>query len=209
MRSLLLATSAIVLAASASAATFDGVDLGAVAFSVDSITPQTAGSTYGVAASGTSNGVGWTLTTEAFYIPYSSMDEAQSYVGIAGGSFDDVHISRQTTISFDRPIDGLLLALANDNDTGDGPNFGIAPDALQNATADGAQIAITNINGALVNYNFAATTRIVHVNTNGVLDGFDMSFFARAAPSPVPLPAALPLSLAAFAGIALLGRRRR
>lgn len=207
MKTITAALMLSVFAGAASATTISDLDLNSLSFTVDSWVALPTDSNRGSSATGTSNGIGYSITTSAFYLPLSSQNEAQTYNDIPGRSFDDLHLSYDTTITFDRAISSLLVALGNNNNSYDGPNFGMDPVDMVDATASGGQVTINDIQGALVYYEFGATTTVVHVNSNAILDGFDVSFFAE--PASVPLPASLPLGAAALAGLGFVARRRK
>ncbi len=175
------------------------IDLNNLSFEVDNLNSSTL-------VTGTSNGIGYTLSTGGFSIPHSNIIEMQPYNDLPN-NYDDLHLSKDFTITFDQEIDFLLVALANDNNTGDGPNFGFYPSDTVDVFVSGSQISITDIGGALVLYDFTSPiTSITHTNTN-VLDGFDVSFFAGV--SPVPEPSSYALMLGGLGMIGFMANRRR
>lgn len=184
------------------------LDLSSLSFEVDGPLPSDP-----TAATGTSNGIGFTLTMmspHTFYAAFSNTTNVQGYNDLPG-SYDDLHLGHSFTISFATPIEALLVALANDNATGAGPDFGLTPVDSTGITVTGTQLAINDIGGSLVLFEFATpVTSLSHtewlVNGQPPLDGWDTSFFAYAAESAVPVPA----TIALFGlGLLLLGWRRR
>ena len=194
------------VAGTSQATTISSLDLSALSFEVDSL----PSSTWAASATGTSNGIGYSVSvaTGGFYVPLSNTTNSQTYNDLPG-SYDDLHLGRDFTITFANPISMLLIAMGNDNNTLDGPDFGIQPDETVGINLIGSQLSITDIHGALALFSFSTpVTSLSHVNI-GRLDGYDMSFFAYPAPSPIPLPAGLPLLLTALAGGFAVSRKKR
>jgi hypothetical protein len=157
-------------------------------------------------ATGTSNEIGYTLTTiTPYFIPFSNTVGSQLYNDLPS-RYDDLHLGNGFTINFNQAIDFLLIALANDNDTGDGPNFGLIPSDSKDVAINGTQISITDIGGALLLYEFTSpVTSITHTN-NSLADGFDVSFFAGTN-TAVPIPSAVWLFGSGLIGF--LGMRKK
>lgn len=194
----------LMFSCSASAASLSDIDKSALSFEVDSLASNTT-------ATGTSNGIGYTLTMNggAYYTPFSNTTSSQTYNDLPG-SYDDLHLNGNFTITFDEKIDSLLFAFANNNASGDGPDFGLIPDDFTGITLNGTEISITDIRGALALFVFdSPVTSISSVNW-GVSDGWDVSFFAYKdlqRPSEVPVPAAIFLFAPALLG--LMGFHRK
>lgn len=130
-------------------------------------------------AKGTSNGVGWTVTANSIFRPYTNMNGGARFNDLPG-NYDDLHVGSDFTIGFDRPVTSMLVVLANDNDTGDGPNFQeLAPrDFVDASNPDGGtQVRIDDKGGALFYYYDINITTLTHVNDNGINDGWDLAFF--------------------------------
>jgi len=133
-----------------------------------------------VVATGTSNGVGWTVVANNIYAPLTNKEGGASFNDLPG-QYDDLHVGSDFTITFDRPVQSLLVVLANDNDTGDGPNFqDYTPVDFVDATAPdgGTQVRIDDRGGALFYYRDVEIVTLNHVNDNGINDGWDLAFFA-------------------------------
>lgn len=133
-----------------------------------------------VVATGTSNGVGWTIVANNIYKPLSNIDGGASFNNLPG-RYDDLHMGSDFTLTFDRPVTSLLVVLANDNDTGDGPNFqNLTPRDFIDASAPngGSQVRIDDPGGALFYYYGLDGSPLVHINDNGINDGWDLAFFA-------------------------------
>ncbi|MEL6503112.1 MAG: VWA domain-containing protein [Pseudomonadota bacterium] len=132
-----------------------------------------------VVAKGTSNGVGWTVTADNIFKPYTNMNGGARFNDLPG-SYDDLHVGSNFTITFDRPVTSMLVVLANDNDTGDGPNFQELPpvDFVDASNpGGGTQVRIEDKGGALFYYYDINITSLTHVNDNGINDGWDLAFF--------------------------------
>lgn len=188
----LLSTYSVVHAASIS-----DLDLNALSFEVDSLASNTT-------VTGTSNEIGYTLTMDsgAYFTGFSNTNSSQSYNDLPA-RYDDLHLNGDFTIRFVQEITSILFAFGNNNYGNDGPDFGLIPTDSTGLTMFGTGISITDINGALALFVFDfPITSISSVNW-GVVDGWDVSFFAYSDLSAVPVPAAIWLF-----GPALLGFMR-
>lgn len=156
---------------------------------------------------GTSNGIDYSLTADtAFFSGFSNTTELQQYNDLPN-SYDDLHLGVDFTIQFAQPIDYLLVALANDNNTGDGLNFGLTPDDSTGISVLGTQLSITDIGGALALFVFdSPVISLTHTDNNGMTDGFDVSFFAGV--TPIPVPPAVWLFGSALLGLVGYSRKR-
>ncbi|MEM1039104.1 MAG: VWA domain-containing protein [Pseudomonadota bacterium] len=137
---------------------------------------KTLGKTF---AKGTSNGVGWTVIANDIYRPFTNMQGGARFNDLPG-NYDDLHVGSDFTIVFDRQVTSMLVVLANDNDTGDGPNFQeLAPRDFVDANNPngGTQVRIEDKGGALFYYYDINITTLTHVNDNGINDGWDLAFF--------------------------------
>ena len=65
-----------------------------------------------IKATGTSNGVGWTIEANFIFKPYTNMSGGRSFNDLPG-SYDDVHVGSDFTITFDRDVTSVLIALGN------------------------------------------------------------------------------------------------
>lgn len=153
------------------------LDLDRLSFDVHKIEKDAASGK--VVATGTSNGVGWTVTANSIYEPYSNVKGGAGFNDLPG-RYDDLHVGSDFTITFDQPVTSMLVVLANDNDTGDGPNFQELPpvDFVDASNPDGGtQVKIEDKGGALFYYYDINITSMTHVNDNGINDGWDLAFF--------------------------------
>ncbi|WP_298962162.1 VWA domain-containing protein [uncultured Roseibium sp.] len=153
------------------------LDLDRLSFDVHKIEKDAASGK--VVATGTSNGVGWTVTANSIYEPYSNIKGGAGFNDLPG-RYDDLHVGSDFTITFDQPVTSMLVVLANDNDTGDGPNFQELPpvDFVDASNPDGGtQVKIEDKGGALFYYYDINITSMTHVNDNGINDGWDLAFF--------------------------------
>ena len=131
-------------------------------------------------ATGTSNGVGWSISAVNIYEPYTNKNGGSRFRNLPG-EYDDLHMGSDFTLTFERPISSLLVVLKNNDDTDDGPNFiNLTPVDFVGASApDGAtQVRIDDIGGALFYYYDLNSDTLTHVNDNGINDGWDLAFFA-------------------------------
>ncbi|PWR01316.1 hypothetical protein DKT77_17280 [Meridianimarinicoccus roseus] len=133
--------------------------------------------------------------------------------GLGSPAFEHVHVGRQFTISFDSEISRLLIYAENGGTALlTGIDLGFAPCDFGGATAASGATGFTvntSHTASYFLYEFATpTTSVVNVFSGGTSDGFDMAFFAQAAPgAQVPLPAGLPLVLAGLGALVMLRRR--
>ncbi|KPF50308.1 hypothetical protein IP87_01280 [beta proteobacterium AAP121] len=197
----LLATAASVSAAPI----FGGFDLATFNFDITSynVGSNAAGLGGNATASGTSNGIGWSISPTNLWTGRTTTNGTYAFQGLPVLT-DNLHASANFTITFAQTIDKLVVALGNDAGA-DSINFGIAPTAVQGLTVTGTQINLTNARGAFALFENINSLTVSHTNTNG-LDGFDLAFHAMTA--PVPEPGSLALAGLALAGLAASRRRR-
>ena len=153
------------------------LDLNKLSFDVQELGRDAASGK--VVARGTSNGVGWTVEAVNIYAPLTNKNGGAHFNDLPG-TYDDLHVGSDFVITFDQPVTSMLVVLANDNDTGDGPNFLELPpvDFVDASNPDGGtQVKIEDRGGALFYYHDINITRLTHVNDNGINDGWDLAFF--------------------------------
>lgn len=132
-----------------------------------------------VVATGTSNGVGWTVTAVNIFAPLTNQSGGATFNDLPG-DYDDLHVGSDVVITFDQKVTSMLVVLGNDNNTGDGPNFQeLAPEDFVDAEAlnGTTQVRILDPGGALFYYRDIEITQLTHVNDNGINDGWDLAFF--------------------------------
>lgn len=182
----------------APAASFGGIDLNSFSFDVLTADFNASGST--PAATGTSNGIGWSLSATALWSGRTVSNGSFSFAALPLQT-DNLHPSIDYTITFAQPIAKLLVALSNDN-TNDSINFGLLPSLYQGVSINGTQITLNSASGGLVLFENVNSLTISNIDNNGITDGYDLAFHAVAA---VPEPGSVVLMLG---GLGLLVRRR-
>ncbi|MBL8144491.1 MAG: PEP-CTERM sorting domain-containing protein [Acidobacteria bacterium] len=186
----------------ASADTIGDYNLAAFTFDVTAYnTGGGSGITGQATASGTSNGIGWSIGPTNIWSGRTNTTGTFSFSSLPVLT-DNLHVSSAFTVTFDRPIAALLVALSNDNNTGDAINFSAAPVDLQGAlSVSGTQVTQTSPAGGLVLFTNINALTVTHIDNNGQTDGFDFAFHA------VPEPTGL-LLLGAGLALARIARRR-
>lgn len=204
LTSALLTCVAVALPGYTQAATINDFDLNA--FDFDVVTLNNTSSCSGVCsleASGTSNGIGWTISETNYWTVRTVTNDSFQYAALPVAT-DSLHASGDYTITFDSPISSLLVALSNDNQT-DSINFGLTPSDSTGLTMNGTQVILDAAVGGLVLFENINSLTIQNINNNGVNDGYDFAFHAV---SEVPLPAAAWLFGSALLGLAGVARRK-
>ena len=182
---------------SSNALNISELDLAALSFEINSFADNPR-------IPGTSNGIPFEfLAASPVFVPFSNLIGSQDY-GLPS-NFDDIHAGASFTITFAEPISKLLVALGNDNNTGDGPDFGRLPADSTGITlggTTGTRLGISDTSGALALFEFAIpVTTVVHTE-DALDDGWDLSFFAY----PVPIPPSIILFAPAVWAVSRLRR---
>lgn len=200
-----IASVAALAAGVSQAASFGGIDLSTFSFDVLAYNTGSQASGLGgdATASGTSNGIGWSISSTNLWSGRTTTNGTFSFAALAPLKTDNLHASKDFTITFATPIAKLLVALSNDGGT-DSINFGIAPTLTQGVSFSGTQVILDDAAGGLALFTGLNTLTISHTNTN-TLDGFDLAFHAIA----VPEPGSYALMLAGLGVIAVRARAAR
>ena len=139
-----------------------------------------AGSNFGsggnATASGTSNGIGWSIGPTRSWVFRTVTDGSFNFSALPN-STDNLHPSIDFTITFDETIESLLVALSNDNHL-DSINFGLVPTDVLGVSVTGTQITLNNASGGLALFENVNSLTVSHANNNGFTDGFDLAFHA-------------------------------
>lgn len=191
--------SAVILASAASANAapiLGGFDLATFDFDVVSynVGSNAAGLGGDATAAGTSNGIAWSISPTNLWTGRTTTNGSFVFAGLPNPT-DNLHASRDFTITFGQTIDKLVVALGNDGSGTDSIDFGLVPTAVQGLSLAGTQVMLTNSAGAFALFENINSLTVKHTNSN-VLDGFDLAFHAMAVPEPGSL---------ALAGLALMG----
>jgi len=132
-------------------------------------------------ASGHSNGVAYTLTGErgsSIFTGYSNDREDQEFNELPVGH-DAIHIGSNFTLTFDEPVQALLVATANDNGTGDGFDFGMAPLETVDIEMQGTFMRSLDPRGTLALFVLVEPAEVWESNSeDSISDGIDLAFFA-------------------------------
>lgn len=140
-------------------------------------------------ASGHSNGIGYTLTGErgaAIFTGYSNDAEDQEFNDLPM-PHDAIHIGSNFTLTFDEPVQALLVATANDNATGDGFDFGMTPLETVDIGMQGTFMHSLDPRGTLALFVLVEPAEVWEsISEDAIADGIDLAFFAY----PVWPPAA-------------------
>jgi hypothetical protein len=193
------------IAMPASALLISDIDLNTFSFDITSYSPDSGGSGLGGTsiASGTSNGVAWSISPTNLWSGRTNTVGTFDFTALPNNT-DNLHPSIGFIITFAQPVSALLVALSNDN-TNDSINFGLTPSDFSGMSFAGTQAVLNNQFGGLALFENVNSLTITHIDNNGVSDGFDLAFHVV---SVVPVPAAVWLLGAGLLALFGLSRRR-
>jgi hypothetical protein len=171
---------------SGSALRIGDIDLSAFDFDVVAydVGSNAAGLGGDATASGTSNGVGWSISPTNLWSGRTTTGGTFVFSSLPAPT-DNLHPAIDFTLSFDQPVASLLVALSNDSGS-DSINFGLVPTDLSgDLESFGSQISLTRRAGGLALFENIDSLTVTHTDNNGVSDGFDLAFYiVSTVPSP-------------------------
>ena len=182
IRSVPLAAAALLIAAPLAAQSLPTLASGELAFTLDTLGPETRAQ-FVEEVAGTSNGIPYVAVStngDAVFLGFTNVNDDQAFNELPQ-TFDAIHTGTNITITFDQPVQMLLVATANDNATGDGFDFGMMPVEMVDLEAlDGSTfLRSLDFGGTLA--LFVADdpmTEWVSESENDIRDGIDLAFFA-------------------------------
>lgn len=132
-------------------------------------------------ASGHSNGIAYTLTGErgsSIFTGYSNDREDQEFNDLPM-PHDAIHIGSNFTLTFDEPVQALLVATANDNNTGDGFDFSMTPLETVDIEMQGTFMRSLDPRGTLALFVLVEPAEVWEsMSEDAIVDGIDLAFFA-------------------------------
>ena len=146
--SLALFSGAMLVTSAVSAGSISDFDLNQFDFDVINVTGANTGVVNNAVATGTSNGIGWTITPTTYWMNRTKTNGSFNFSALPI-STDNLHPSADYTITFDQTISSLLVALSNDNLT-DSINFGLIASDFSGVSFVGTQVVLNNASGGLV-----------------------------------------------------------
>jgi hypothetical protein len=167
----------------------NGFDLNSFNFDVAQYNPVGTDGLGGSTASGTSNGVGWSISPTPLWSPRTTTNSTFNFSFLPNPT-DSLHASLDFTITFSQTIQTLIVALSNDN-LEDSVNFQLMPSFYTSGLSfNGTQAILNTASGGLAFFTNVNSLTISHVNNNNVTtpngfpDGFDLAFHVERVPEP-------------------------
>ena len=132
-------------------------------------------------ASGHSNGIAYTLNGErgsSIFTGFSNDGEDQEFNDLPM-PHDAIHVGSNFSITFDEPVQALIVATANDNATGDGFDFGMTPLETVDIEMQGTFMRSEDHRGTLALFVLVEPTDTWEsLSEDAISDGIDLAFFA-------------------------------
>jgi Ca2+-binding RTX toxin-like protein len=132
-------------------------------------------------AEGSSNGIPYRLVPQEEDLVFTGFSDTEPTA-----EFNDlpephaaIHVASNFVLAFDAPVKTLLVATANDNNTGDGYDFGIVPTETVDIALDGTFMGSLDRQGTLALLVADEPTETwISDSEDGDDDGIDLAFFA-------------------------------
>jgi len=132
-------------------------------------------------ASGHSNGIAYTLEGArgaAIFTGYSNDAGDQGFNDLLRAQ-DAIHVGSNFTLTFERPVQALLVATANDNATGDGFDLGMMPLETVDIEMQGTFMRSLDPQGTLALFVLVEPAEVWEsISADTISDGIDLAFFA-------------------------------
>lgn len=139
-------------------------------------------------ASGHSNGIAYTLTGargSAIFTGYSNDGEDQEFNDLPA-PHDAIHVGSNFILTFEEPVQALLVATANDNNTGDGFDLGMTPLESVDIEMQGTFMRSEDHRGTLALFVLVEPSDTWEsTSEDSIADGIDLAFFAYPVWPPV------------------------
>jgi Ca2+-binding RTX toxin-like protein len=132
-------------------------------------------------AEGTSNGIPYRLVPQEedlVFLGFSDTEPTETFNELPG-SYESIHVASNFELTFAEPVKYLLVATANDNNTGDGYDFGIVPTESVDIALEGTFMSSLDRQGTLALLVADEPTETwISDSEDGDDDGIDLTFFA-------------------------------
>lgn len=155
-------------------------------------------------ASGYSNGVSWSISPTNLWSGRTTTDSSFSFSALPVLT-DNLHVSADFTITFNKRVDSLLVALSNNASGIDSINFGLTPTDTLGVSFSGTQANLNSAAGGLVLFTNVQSFTVTNVDSNGIFDGYDLAFHVV---TTVPVPTSVLLFTTGLIGLLKIARKK-